>query len=236
MGVIFKKEFKSKNKAHEKMYSFNYGEINKSLVNFNGIVLDSDGNIRNDESDLCYTSEDENGIYYYIIENRNNLFTLEIICTKKNKMITGAIKGDLDMLKDNFINSEKMIGFAMSKAIINENWNIVKYLKDNYELNTNPLWDAIRYSKVEIVNKLIDNGFELEENWLAYCMSNDSIDVAKELLLKRKVYSKQSLPELRTIWFNKEVQKDKETSNFVRDFFKIPKNPSLDEIMKNFKL
>lgn len=232
MGVIFEQEFKTKNKAHEIMYSFNYGEINKSPININGLKIDTIGNVRNTESDLCYTSENENGFYSYIIENRNNLFILKVSCVKKNKMITGAIKGDLDMLKDNFIDSEKMIGFAMSEAIINENWNIVKYLIDEKKIKENPLWNAIRYNKVEIVNKLRDNGFELSENWLTYCMYNDSIDVTKELLLKRKVHLKYSESELRTIWFNQEIHKDRKTSNFVRNFFDIP---SKEDILSKIK-
>jgi hypothetical protein len=49
-------------------------------------------------------------------------------------------------------------------------------------------WVAIRYNQVEILNNLLDLDSKLPYKWLAYCMYNNSIDTAKELLLIRKYH------------------------------------------------
>ncbi|WP_298511085.1 hypothetical protein [uncultured Kordia sp.] len=230
MRDIFNQEFETKNKALEKMYSFEFGEIEKSPTNANSISY-SDGEFIEIETDL-YFSENENSLFSYKIENKENSFRLIVSRKKKNKMISGAIKGDLNMLKDNFVDSKKMIGFALEEATINENWNIIKYLINEPKIGENPIWKAIRYNKVEITINLLNYGFELPNDWLAYCMNKDSIDVTKELLVKKKVHLKYPISELKTRWFNQEIHKDRNTSNFVRDFFDIP---NLDDILKKIK-
>lgn len=48
-------------------------------------------------------------------------------------------------------------------------------------------------------------------------MYNDSIDVAKELLLIRKYHLNFKKSELETSWYKREINKNKETSKLVKN-------------------
>lgn len=212
---IFKEDFISVDEAIEKMKSFDYGVIEKSKYG-GGYFIVGEKNPRNQEADLYFDSENEDGFYYYTIENHVTFFRLIIKRTYKHKMITASMTGNLEMLIENFWNTDKMKEFSLNTAIINGKWNIVKYLVDNYDFKKTPLWDAIRYNKVEIVKNLIDSGYKLPKDWLAYCMYSDSLDVAKELILNRKAHLDFPIDELKTVWFQREIYKQSKTSEFVK--------------------
>lgn len=236
--VIFNEDFFTQNEAIKKMTSFDYGIKKSSKFNWRELSItlsegEDEEELSNVAFDLCFESENENGFYFYRIENHNDFFKFIIEQTGKHKMITGAVEGDLELFINNFSNTDKMKEFALEKAVENGNWNIVEYVIDNYIKNQNPLWLAIKYNNVDILCKLRRKGMGLPKEWLAYCMYNDSIDVTKQLLLVEKVHLKLQESELQTNWFHREVQKDKKTSKFIRDKFKIK---SISEILKGMKL
>ena len=237
---IFNENFSTQNEAIKKMASYDYGVKKSSKFNLRKFTINSnkekeEEKLNNVDFDLCFESEDNDGFYFYRIENHNSYFKLVITQTVKHKMITGAIEGDLEIMIDNFVNTDKMIRFALEKAIENGNWNIVEYIIDEYDIKENPLCSVIKYDKAELLWKLFDKGYKLPNDWLTYCMYNDSITVTRKLLNGEKVHFKSPISEIKTNWFNREVQKDKETSNFVRKFLKIPKSLSSDEILKRIK-
>lgn len=211
---VFTQEFTSLDEAIKRMNAFKYGVINKSK--FGGCSFTIGEEPRDDTNDLYFESETKHGFYYYTIQDHNEFFRLEIHQTRKHKMITAAIKGDIQMFVENFANTDKMKGFALSTAISSGHWNIVKYLTENHDLKNRPVWEAIRYNKVEIAIHLLDNGHKLPKDWLAYCMYSDSIDVARELLLRRKAHLKFSTNELKTNWFQREINKQSRTAEFVK--------------------
>ena len=172
---------------------------------------------RDTSFDLSFESEDDQGFYYYTIENHDSFCRFKMSKTNKNKMITGAIKGNLDLFIEYFVNTKKMVDFSLSKAIIHGNWNIVEYIIKRLDINGNPCWIAIRYNQVEILNNLLDLDYKLTKDWLAYCMYNDSVDVAKELLLIRKYHLNFKKSELETSWYNREINKNKKTARFVKN-------------------
>jgi hypothetical protein len=140
------------------------------------------------------------------------------VCTCKliAKTTQGAITGNLDMFIEYFVDTKKMVDFSLSEAIIHGNLNIIKYTMNRLNIHANP-WIAIRYNQVEILNNLLDIDSKLPKDWLAYCMYNDSIDVAKELLLIRKYHLNFKKSELETSWYKREINKNKETSKFVKN-------------------
>ncbi len=216
--MIFSQDFKSVDQAIDKMKVFNYGKIEKCEIGMSSYTI-SNEKPREYKNDLYYFSENENGIYDYTIENHINFFRLKIYKTYKHKMISAAKSGNLEMFIKNFLNTEKMKGFSLSEAIINGHWNIVKYLIDNYDFKNKPISQAIRYDQVEIVNNLLNIRSILPKDWLAYCIYYDSIEVAKELLLKRKAHLNFSTDELKTNWFKREIYNRTKTAEFVRSFF-----------------
>lgn len=217
--LIFTNDFKSLDEAIAQMNAFNYGPIKKTEFGGQGLTL-SDKPSRNDKNDLYFESENEDGFYYYTIEIHDKSFKLYINRTYKDKMITAATIGDLEMFIENFTNTNKMKEFSLSTAISKGHWNIVKYLIDNYDLQKRPLWDAIRYNKVEIVNNLLDMGQKLPKDWLAYCIYSDSFDVAKELLIERKAHLDFPTNELKTNWYQREINKKSRTSEFIKEIVK----------------
>lgn len=216
---IFTQDFKSQEDAIEKMESFDYGVITKSYVVGDTLII-SDEDSRDDKDDLHFESENKDGFYYYTIEKHSNHYRLYIYRTHKHKMITAAMSGNVEMFLEHFSNTDKMKEFALSTAIAHEHWDIIKILIDNHDLKKRPIWDAIRYNKVGILSKLIDSGQPMPKDWLAYCLYSDSIDVAKELLLKRKAHLAFSANELKTSWFFREIDKGTKTADFVKKFIK----------------
>ena len=210
------KDFKTKAEAIKHMESLDLGKINKSKFNWSGLTFTiGEENPRDTSFDLCFQSEDGQGFYYYTIENHGSFYRFTMRKTNKNKMITGAITGNLDMFIEFFVDTKKMVDFSLSEAIIHGNWNIIKYTMNRLNIHANP-WIAIRYNQVEILNNLLDIDSKLPKDWLAYCMYNDSIDVAKELLLIRKYHLNFKKSELETSWYKREINKNKETSKLVK--------------------
>lgn len=234
---IFNENFSNQNEAIKKIASFDYGIKKSSKFNIRKFAITfnekDEEEISNIDFDLCFESENEDGFYFYRIENHIDYFKLIIEQTVKHKMIDGAIQGDLELLINNFSNTNKMKGFALEKAIENGNWEIVEYIVDHYIINQNPLRFAIRFNNKDILSRLMRKGIELPKDWLAYCMSNDSIEVTKQLLLVEKAHLRFQKTELQTNWFHQEVQKDKITSKFIREIFQIE---PISEVLKRMKL
>lgn len=212
---ILTQDFNSLDKAIELMNSFDYGVIKKSQL---GEIEFTNGGeeYRDQKNDLHFESQNEDAFYYYTIEIHLKFYRLLIKKTNRHKMVTAAETGNIDMFIENFSDTDKMKGFALSTAIINEQWGIVKHLIDNYDLKNKPLWDAIRYNKTGIVVKLLDHGHQLPKDWLAYCLYNDSIDVINELLIKRKSHLTFTSNELKTSWFKNEITKQSKSVELVR--------------------
>ncbi len=212
------KDFKTKAEALKHMKSLGLGEISKSKYNWSELTFTiSEENPRDTSFDLSFESEDDQGFYYYTIENHDSFCRFKMSKTNKNKMITGAITGNLDLFIEYFVNTKKMVDFSLSEAIIHGNWNIVEYTIKRLEIHGNLCWIAIRYNQVEILNNLLDLDYKLPKNWLAYCMYNDSVDVAKELLLIRKYHLNFKKSELETSWYKREINKNKDTSKLVKN-------------------
>lgn len=216
---IFTRDFPSLNEAILQMNSFDYGVMRKSKFGEVSITI-SDEPSRDDKNDLHFESQNQDGFYYYTIENHTKFHRLCVYKTNKHRMITAAEAGDIEMFIESFSNTDKMKEFSLSTAIVNKNWNIVEYLTDNYDLKKRPVWDAIRYNNVEIVSKLLDKGHKLPKDWLAYCIYSDSFDVARELLTKRKAHLIFPTEEIKTSWFHREIIKKSRTAEFVRGFVK----------------
>lgn len=212
---IFSENFKSLDKAIERMKSLDYGIIKKSKFGIGSHSIE-DPDQRHQNKDLYYNSQNVDGFYFYTIENHIDFYRLLIHKTNKHKMITAAETGDVDKFIKYFNDTDKMKEFSLSTAIINGHWNIVKYLTDNHNLKKKPLWDAIRYNKVEIVKNLLSNGHKLPKDWIAYCLYNDSIDVATELLINRKSHLNFTEDEIKTNWFKNEIIKKSKTADLVR--------------------
>lgn len=214
--LIFKQDFSSLDEAINKMNSFDYGV----LVKNDGGVLHLDSkNCRDESKDIHFASENKDGFYYYSIEDHLTSYKLLIYKTNKHKMITAAIIGDINLFVEHFVETDKMIKFALSEAIIHGNWNIVEFLTQHCNLQDRPLNDAIRYNKVEILINLINLGYQLPKDWLAYCMYSDSLDIAKELIINQKAHLHYKLEDLKTSWYFREINKNSNTAKFVKANF-----------------
>jgi hypothetical protein len=164
--LIFQDDFETIESANRKMHSFNYGEIQKSEIG----AITYEMNSSSESEYLFYNSETEEGFASYTIEIQPEKIKLYVYFTHKHKMIEASKNGDLNLFTEYFSNTQKMKGFALSTAITHNNWNIVDYLISNFDVETNPIWEAIRYDKVEILKKLIEKGIKFPKNWLAYCI------------------------------------------------------------------
>ena len=209
VGIKRQKDFKSQEEAISYMNSQNTGEKKKSdLIAHIFQSQSEEENERIRSFDLYFSSENS-----------------------KNKMITAAQQGDLKSFKKNFIATEKMVGFSLTESIRTNNWNIVKYIisldlsfevKDYkgeihiVEINKKAVSVAIRWNQVEILKELMGLGYYPRNDWLAYCMYNDSFEVARELLENQQYHLSYQKSELQTDWYKKEIIKDKKTSKLVK--------------------
>jgi hypothetical protein len=200
--------------AKDRLYSFNYGKIKETKSGINELIIpvESEANIYKCHN---FESETEKGWYYYSIVEHPTFYRLKVYRTYRHKMILASQNGNVEMLIDNFTDTDKMKEFALSEAIIHDNWNIVDYLISNYIIKKNPIWDAIRYNKTEILKRLLARGIELPKDWLAYCAYNNSLDATKELLIKQKKHLKYKFDELNTSWLKRELYKDTETAKLI---------------------
>ncbi len=200
------------------MFSIDCGKIfqnpkrTRVILFTKGVV----GKQRDTSEDLYFTSETKEAFYEYTIEKHEDFYKLEVYRTYKHGMITAAIVGDLDMFKECFDDRIKMIEFSLAKAIENDQWSIVEYLIDNFDLKNRPIKDSIRFDKVEILKSLLLREFELIYDWLAMCMHHNSINVATEFLCNQKCHLKFPIDEIKTRWFEKQIQKDNELVNLVK--------------------
>lgn len=217
---FFYQEFKTLDEAIKKMKELKLGEIKElKLSKSKQVVWVNVEEIIEKPKPLDilkFRSETGKAIYNYTIKNYGDHVILRIYETRKHKMITAAIRGDLKLLKENFQNTDKMKGFALSTAIIHNRWNIVEYLTDNYDLKNKAMWNAIRYNKVGIMKKLLDKGYKLPADWLAYCMYSNSYNVMKELIIERKVHLSFKDSDLKTRWFYREIKEKSPTVELVK--------------------
>ena len=232
VGIKRQKDFKSQEEAISYMNSQNTGEKKKSdLIAHIFQSQSEEENERIRSFDLYFSSENNKGFYTYIIEKHSTFFRLKTYSNSKNKMITAAQQGDLKSFMKNFIATEKMVGFSLTESIRTNNWNIVKYIisldlsfevKDYkgeihlVEINKKAVSVAIRWNQVEILKELMGLGYYPRNDWLAYCMYNDSFEVARELLENQQYHLSYQKSELQTEWYKKEIIKDKKTSKLVK--------------------
>jgi hypothetical protein len=81
--------------------------------------------------------------------------------------------------------------------------------------------NAIRFDKVDILKNLLLREFELVYDWLAMCMHHNSINVATELLCNQKSHLQFPIDEIKTRWFDKQIQKDNELVNLVKSIIPV---------------
>jgi hypothetical protein len=180
MALIFSNDFQTFELAEIKMHSFEYGEV--EAVTFGHITLGD-----TPTENTFFRSETPRYYYQYTIAKHIDFYRLKVYRTFKNKMITGAITGNLEMFSENFADNEKMREFSLRTAIEHGQWNIVEYLIKNYNLKEDPLNYAIRWKQLGIVKNLLTMDCPLSKDWLAFCIHHDSHAVAKELFVTRKL-------------------------------------------------
>jgi hypothetical protein len=214
--------FLSQSEAIAAAHVLNLGALKEEKIGVSVFELNDNGElIRDNSDDIYYSSKTENAFYHYTIEKHEITFELKVYKTNKHGMISAAIDGDLDTFLQNFDHRDKMIQFSLSTAIENDNWQIVKYLIDNYDFKNKPLWLAIRYDKVDIVKRLLSKGISLPFDWLAYCMYSNSINVVKELLEVQKAHLEYPIDEIKTNWYSREIRKSSDIVNYVKSILKL---------------
>lgn len=210
--LIIKEDFPTLELVMRKLNSLNYGELTKTD---SGNWTHTNGKLPTEN--IYFISETQNAKYQYTIEKFEGHYTLSVFETYKHGMITGAVIGDLGMFIKYFVNTEKMKEFSLSTASQHGNWNIIEYLISNYELNGDPVWYAIRWNHVKILNNLLDRKSSLPKDWLTYSIYCNSLEVAQELLLKKRLNYKPADEK----WFAKEILKDNATANFVKSVLNL---------------
>lgn len=211
-------EFLSQDEAIAIAKSFNYGILKKETIGVSIVKLgDYLEPTRDTVDDIYFSSKTDDAFFNYTIEKHEKKYVLHVYKTKKHEMISAAISGNLISFKENFDHRDKMIQFSLSSAIENDNWDIVEYLIDNYDFKDKPIWLAIRYDKLNIVKRLLSKGMILPNDWLAYCMYSNSLNVIKELLEIKKVHQRYTSDELKTNWFFREVKKDSLIAKYVKE-------------------
>ena len=104
-----KKDFKTKEQAIKHMESLGLGKISKSKYSWSELTfIIGEVNPRDTSFDLSFESEDNEGFYFYNIQNHGSFYIFSMSKTNKHKMITGAISGNLDLFVENFVNTKKM--------------------------------------------------------------------------------------------------------------------------------
>lgn len=212
--------FLSQQEAIEAAKSQNFGVLKRDKIGTTVFELNNDDEpIRDTKDDMYFSSETSDWFYNYTIEKHETLYILQIYRTYKHRMISAAIDGNLDLFIEYFDDREKMIEFSLSTSIIHNNLNIVEYLINKYDFIVKAIWLSIRYDKIEILKYLQSKEFKLPNDWLAYAMYSNSINVLKELLDNQKLHLRFSKDELKTRWYIKEINKDNISAKFVREFF-----------------
>lgn len=220
MSEIFSEEFKSYEEARSKIDSFNFGQITESEFGNQTLeILDQDFVVITENT--YFKSETTEAYYQYTIEKHVGYCKLRVFETYKHRMISAAKSGNLTEFVEFFTNTDKMKEFSMSTAITHGHWNIVEYLLKNHAVNKDPVWEAIRYDKTEILAKLMARGLPLPEDWLAYCMYSNSILVTEFLIVKEKKHLDFPSSVIQTNWFSKEILKDTKTSRLVQEALQI---------------
>ena len=217
-----KEKFQNLDEAIVKLNSFNNGNIIRTESGNFRLLMDMRTKV-----DTFYKSETNEALYSYTIEKYSDHCILWIVTTFKNKMVTAAKNGDLKLYKDNFQDNKKMRDFTLSEAIYNGHWSIIEFLIEHGQIEENPIWNAIRFNKVEIMCKLFDKGFPIPPDWLAYCIYNDSFEVAQELLLKREKHLEFNALDLKTSFYHKEIKRETKTALLIKQI--------MEYILKKFK-
>jgi hypothetical protein len=212
---IHQYDFTTLPEAKDRLYSFNYGKIKETQSGINELIIPIESEANNYKC-FNFESETEKAWYYYSIVEHPSFYSLKVYRTYRHKMILASQIGNLEMIVNNFTDTDKMKEFALSEAIIHDNWNIVDYLISNYNIKKNPIWDAIRYNKVEILKHLIARGIELPKEWLAYCAYNNSLNATEELLINQQKHLEYKLDVLHTPWLKRELYKHTDTSDLIK--------------------
>jgi hypothetical protein len=209
MSNILSKEFDLLDEALEYLSNLDYGEIHSS--DFGNFTF-YDDDISEGEDNLYFTSETSTSFFKYTIQKHAQKYILKIYATYKNKMVSGAITGDLDMFIDNFENNAKMREFTLHLSIQYNNWNITEYLLENFTITANPIWYAIRWNNSNILSRLLELNYQLPANWLPYCLYNDSLEIVQYLHSINPDIFKFSKDN----WFKKEISKTTKTAEYMR--------------------
>jgi hypothetical protein len=213
--------FLTQREAIDAARAMNLGPLKEEKIGTSVFELNENGElVRDSSADIYFSSKTEYAFYDYTIEKHEISYVLKVYKTNKHGMISAAIDGDLESFLKNFDDRDKMIQFSLSTAIENDNWQIVEYLVDNYEFKDKPICHAIRYDKLEIVKQLLSKGASLPNDWLAYCMYNNSFNVAKELLEVQKAHLKYPIDEIKTNWYLREARKGSDIANYVDNVLK----------------
>ena len=232
------KDFDSQENAITCLHLLNneldYGPLRKSdFIYMDALVIGQPEDNRDNSFDLFFISENRHAFYYYAIEKHVNFFRLRIQFSRKSSMITAAKAGDLKNFKRSFIDTEKMVGFSMNEAIRLCKWNILEFLISlnlSYEvenpfskkthlkiINNRVIWDAIRWNHVLILKNAMTLNLKFPEDWLAYCLYNNSFDVTRYLLVDRRYHLNFKKTDLQTDWYQREIRKENQTSKFVKN-------------------
>lgn len=232
------KDFDSQENAITCLHLLNneldYGPLRKTdFIYMDALVIGQPEDNRDNSFDLFFISENRHAFYYYAIEKHVNFFRLRIRFSRKSSMITAAQAGDLKNFKRSFIDTEKMVGFSMNEAIRLGRLNIVEFLMSldkSYEvfneltkmthikiINNRVVWNAIRWNQVLILENAMALNFKLNNDWLAYCIYNNSIDVARYLIAEKRFHLNFKKSDLQTDWYQREIRKENQTSKFVKN-------------------
>jgi len=209
--LILQEEFESLEIALQKIAMLNYGTLNEAIKG--NISLDAmlDPTVRM----FYYKSETDDAYYKFTIEGRKN-YKLSVYVTYKHKMVLAAQSGDLELFVRYFKEDDNLKYLSIDFAISNNRWNIVEYLIENSTLVKDPIWLSIKWNNLDILNKLLNLGHNLPDEWLAYCVYNNSLEITQELLLIKKKHLEYSQEDLNSNWLKKELLKDTLTSKLVK--------------------
>ena len=180
--------------------------------------------IDQDEEHVVSYSYENNSQYirYSILKyNSTQTFTLFSDGYNKNKMIGCSELDDLEGLIDSFINTDKMITFALNTAIKMKSMKVVKYLADNYPNHGDHIRNAIRYKNHEALNYFLGKNFIIPNEWVAYCLYDQNLDGLK-ILLQFTNLNRSTFEEFKkTQWLRKEMSyTNKECVIYLNEYFK----------------
>jgi len=139
----------------------------------------------------------ENAIYKFYL-NRNKIGADEFFNIILNDervylkhLIKYAIKynylNDLILL----LNNNELVNYAFNEAILDNNYEILKYLLDNYDIDEKLIEDGIVYNKDNIILEMLLNSNKYDPNKLFIALSKfDAINAIQYLLLHHNITSK----------------------------------------------